>query len=199
MTESKPSLRGAGRMGGQAVTGAGRTAAQKVVRRGGGLVARLNRYPHAHAALLLSIYLLIPRLFDPALAQDLDASFELRIPDPAGEDPDISTVLVTGGKCRIIPGPNPTARVVVTTGADDIVRMASGEIGWPQLVSARRMVLWGDPFLALRFPLLFGLPAGPGEPALLKLLPTRRAIPVRSTTDERSRAPAPVRASAVRR
>jgi hypothetical protein len=161
-------------MGTRAIAREGRTAVERVLRAGGGQVARLNRYPNAHAAFLLSIYLLIPRLFDPARAQGLEASFELRIRDPSGDDPDVSTVVVSKGRCRVIPRPDPTARVVVTTGADDIVRMSSGAIGWPQLVSTGRLVLWGDPYLALRFPLLFGLPAAPGTPALFRLLPTRR-------------------------
>jgi len=48
--------------------------------------------------------------------------------------------------------------------------MVSGEVGWPQLVSAKRLVLWGDPYLALRFPLLFGLAKGAGESPLLALV-----------------------------
>lgn len=171
---ARPSIRGAGRMGGEAFRAAGRRAAERVVRRGGAGVALLDRSRSAHAALVVAIYLIIPRLFDPAVAGDLRASFELRIRDPHGDEPEVSTVAVAGGRCRILLRPEPKARVVVTAGADDLVRMASGEIGWPQLVSAGRMVLWGDPFLALRFPLLFGLPAGPGAPGLLKLLPSRR-------------------------
>ncbi|HEY5318705.1 MAG TPA: SCP2 sterol-binding domain-containing protein [Solirubrobacteraceae bacterium] len=170
----RASIRRAGRMGNEAVRDAGRTAAQRAVRRGGTGVARFDRYPSAHAAFVVAIYVLIPRLFDPAMAGDLDASFELRIRDPHGGDPDVSSVVVAQGKCRVVLGPTPPARVVVTTGADDIVRMASGEIGWPQLVSAGRLILWGDPYLALRFPLLFGLPAGPGKPTLLRLLTRRR-------------------------
>jgi hypothetical protein len=151
-----------------------RRGARLVVQTGGTQVARINRFPQGHAALLLSIYVLMPLLFDPKWAEGVEASFELRIPDPEGNEPDVSTVVVGDGRCQVIPRPDPGARVTVTIGADDIVRMASGAIGWPQLVSARRMVLWGDPYLALRFPLLFGLPAGRGEPALFRLLPTRR-------------------------
>ena len=180
-TARKPTIRRAGRIGGQAVTLTGSTAAQRVLRRGGALAARLDRFPRAHAALLLSIYVIIPLLFDPRRAEGLDASFELRIRDPAGGDPDVSSVIVSDGTCRIVPRrARPTQRyspprVIVTAGADDLVRMASGDIGWPQLVSAGRMELWGDPYLALRFPLLFGMPAGRGRPAFLNLLPSRRS------------------------
>jgi hypothetical protein len=171
---STPSMRGARRMGGQALRASSRTAAERAVRRGGTQLARLDRYRGAHTVLLLGIYLFIPLLFDPDAAGNLDASFELRIRDPRGGDPDACSVVVAERKCRVVFGGDPRTRVIVTTGADDIIRMASGEIGWPQLVSARRLVLWGDPFLALRFPMLFGLPAGPGAPSLLKLLPSRR-------------------------
>ena len=157
-----------------AATKRARRATARVFQIGGTQVARINRFPNGHAALLLSIYILLPILFDPKWAEGVEASFELRIPDPEGDPPDVSTVVVRDGRCRIIPRPDPDARVTVTIGADDIVRMASGAIGWPQLVSAQRMVLWGDPYLALRFPLLFGLPAARGEPALFRLAPTRQ-------------------------
>jgi hypothetical protein len=170
----RPTIRGAGRMGRRAARNSGRTAVERVVRRGGRQLARLNRIRGGHAMLVVGIYVLIPFLFDPEMAGDLDDHFELRINNPRGGDPDVAAVVVAAGKCQVVLGPYAPARVVVTAGADDFVRMASGEIGWPQLVSAGRMVLWGDPYLALRFPLLFGMPAGPGKPAFLNLLPTRR-------------------------
>lgn len=164
-----PSLRAAGRMGRQVVARRSRRALSAVVRTGGNQMARIDGNPHGHAALLLSVYVLIPFLFDPKWAEDLDASFELRVTDPAGGDPDVSTVVVREGRCEVVPRPEPSAPVTVTIGADDIVRMSSGVIGWPQLVSSGRMVLWGDPYLAMRFPLLFGLPSSRGEPGLLRL------------------------------
>ena len=153
-----------------AVRDAGRSAAQRLVQRGGAGVARLDSTRTAHALLLQAVHLLIPRLFDPDSAGDLDAKFELRIRDPRGGDPDVSTVVIAGGCCRVLPGPDPSTRVALTVGADDLVRMVSGEVGWPQLVSAKRLVLWGDPYLALRFPLLFGLAKGAGESPLLALV-----------------------------
>jgi hypothetical protein len=171
---ARPTIRGAGRMGRRAVRHSGRTVAHRVVRRGTAQLALLNRIRPGHALLVVGIYVLIPFLFDPEMAGDLDDHFELRILNPRGGDPDVAAVVVAGGKCQVVLGPYAPARVVVTAGADDIVRMASGEIGWPQLVSLGRMVLWGDPYLALRFPLLFGMPAGPGKPAYFNLLPSRR-------------------------
>jgi len=154
----------------EAVKNAGRSAARRIVQRGGAGVARLDNSRGAHAVLLQAIYLLVPRLFNPEVAGDLDAKLELRIRDPRGGDPDVSTIVIAQRRCRVVPGPDPAARVAVTVGVDDLVRMVSGEVGWPQLVSARRLVLWGDPYLALRFPLLFGLARGAGEGALLALV-----------------------------
>ena len=153
-----------------AVRDAGRNAAQRIVQRGGAGVARLDSARSAHTLLLQAAYLLIPRLFKPEAAGDLDARLELRIRDPRGGDPDVSTIVISERRCRVVPGPDPSARVSITVGADDLVRMVSGEVGWPQLVSAKRLVLWGDPYLALRFPILFGLAKGAGESALLALM-----------------------------
>lgn len=46
----------------------------------------------------------------------------------------------------------------MSTAAQDAIRVAA--VGWPELMPSRRLVLAGDPFLALRFPSLFRLPAG---------------------------------------
>jgi hypothetical protein len=40
-----------------------------------------------------------------------------------------------------------------------MIRLASGAVGWPALLSSGRLEFSGDPFLALRFPTLFRLPA----------------------------------------
>jgi hypothetical protein len=154
----------------EAVKDAGRSAAQRIVRRGGAGVARLDSTRPAHAVLLQAVYLLVPRLFNADAAGDLDSKLELRIRDPRGGDPDVSTIVIKDRQCRMRPGPDASARVALTVGADDLVRMVSGEIGWPQLVSAKRLLIWGDPYLALRFVLLFGLASGPGDSALLALI-----------------------------
>jgi hypothetical protein len=152
----------------------GRAAVERMVRRGGVQLARLDRYRGFHTVLMLGIYVVIPLLFDPDAAGDLDASFELRIRNPHRDDADACAVVVSEAKCRIVFGNVPRARVIVTAGADDLIQMASGEIGWPQLVSAGRLVLWGDPYLALRFPMLFRMLAGPGRPPLLSLVSAKR-------------------------
>ena len=46
-----------------------------------------------------------------------------------------------------------------------MIRLVSGSAGWPELVSGGRLELSGDPFLAIRFPSLFRLPATPAHAA----------------------------------
>ena len=157
-----------------AVKQAGRHAAHRLVQRGGAGIARLDSSRGAHALFLLATYLLIPRLFIPERAGDLDAKMVLRILDPGGGEPDESTLVIADRKCRVVPGADPSARVSITVGFDDLVRMISGEVGWPQLVSARRLVLWGDPYLALRFPMVFGVEKGRGETPLLAVVRSRQ-------------------------
>ena len=66
---------------------------------------------------------------------------------------------VRGGACTVTPGPARGAGAAVTVGADDMIRMASGAVEWPELLAQKRLELSGDPFLALRFPKLFGFAA----------------------------------------
>ena len=48
---------------------------------------------------------------------------------------------------------------LLITGADDLIRLVSGAVGFPQLLASGRLELAGNPFVALRFPGLFRLPA----------------------------------------
>jgi hypothetical protein len=163
----QPTIAAARRMGAEAMRDAGRSVAERAVRRGGARVARLDRLPAAHAALLHVVEKTIPRLFDPAAADDLDETFELRIRNPRRPEPDRFSLTIARRCCVVSPGPAPSARAGVTVGADDLVRLVSGEVGWPELLSSGRLELTGDPFLGLRFPRLFALPSEPGRPAIL--------------------------------
>jgi hypothetical protein len=97
--------------------------------------------------------------FDPEAAGDLVATFELRVRDPAGGEPDRFGVRIADRRCEISPGPPVNPGATVTVGAEDMILLASGGIGWPELLSSHRLELSGDPFLALRFPNLLKLPA----------------------------------------
>jgi SCP-2 sterol transfer family len=138
---------------------AARSAGLRAVRRGGARVARWDRNPAAHAALLLVIERTIPLLFNPDAAGRIDQRFELRIRNPRGLEPDAFTIVVADRRCTVVRGPAHAACVTVTIGADDLVRLVSGDVGWPALLSRGRLVIAGNPFLALRFVRMFGLPA----------------------------------------
>jgi hypothetical protein len=127
--------------------------------RGGGRVADLDRRPIPHRVILRVLPRAIPRRFDPEAARDLEATFELCVRNPGGREPARFAVRIERGRCDIRPGPAPDAGASATVGADDLIRMVSGAAGWPELLAAGRLELAGDPFLALRFPGLFKLPA----------------------------------------
>ncbi len=142
-------------------------ATGRAVRRGGVRVARLDRLPGGHLALVRLIERALPRLFNPAAAGELNAVFELRITNPRHRAPDSFGLTISDATLRITRGPAARAGATVSIGADDVVLLATGETGWAALLAGRRLVLSGDPFLALRFPRLFGLPAEAGEPMIL--------------------------------
>ena len=108
--------------------------------------------------------------FDPDAAGDLEALFELCVRDPGGGEPDRFWLTVGEGRCEVSPvspsqagGCSARPGASVTVGAGDMIRMVTGAAGWPALLSAGRLELAGDPFLALRFPILFRLPAAASE------------------------------------
>jgi hypothetical protein len=140
-------------------------ALDRAVRRGGVRVARLDGIPGGRAALVNAIERALPRLFDPEAAGDLDAVFALEI---RGRRPVLRTLTVRDGQLTVTRGRSQSAGATVLVGAGDIVRLATGDTGWPALLADGRLELAGDPFLALRFPRLFGLPAEPGTPVLLR-------------------------------
>ena len=103
----------------------------------------------------------IPLWFDAARATVLTASFELRVRERAGRDPLRLTLDINDGTCVVQRGADGTAGAVATVGLADLLRMATGLVGWPKLMANGRLELSGDPFLALRFPALFRLPPEP--------------------------------------
>jgi hypothetical protein len=132
-----------------------RPRVQSLIRRGGERLAESA----PQRAVLAALPAAVTRQFDPEAAVGLEATFELRVRDPGGSDPARFAIRIAGGQCAVVPGPAPEAGAAVTIGADDLIRLASHAASWPALLSSGRMELAGDPFLGLRFPALFGLPA----------------------------------------
>lgn len=70
-------------------------------------------------------------------------------------------IAIADGRCSVAPGPVADAAATATVGLADLIRLVIGDASWPQLMSRRRFELSGDPFLAMRLPALFRLPAAP--------------------------------------
>ena len=131
---------------------------QSLITRTGDRLAVLDDRTAYHRLIVLALRHAIPQRFDPEQARDLDATFELRVRNPDGGSPTRLALRICGGRCAVVPGGAVEPGAVATLGADDIIRMATGAAGWPELLSSGRLELSGDPFLAMRFPALFSLP-----------------------------------------
>ncbi|HUO73122.1 MAG TPA: SCP2 sterol-binding domain-containing protein [Solirubrobacteraceae bacterium] len=97
--------------------------------------------------------------FDRRSARGLTATLELRVRVLPRRRGTPVTLQIEDGRLRIRPGAAPSAGATATVGLADLVRLGAGTAAWPQLMSNGRLELSGDPFLALRFPTLFRLPA----------------------------------------
>ncbi len=133
-----------------------------LLRRGGASLASLDRRPLSRRLILAGLPHALPAVFDPASAGDLTAVYELRVREPGHTSPARFAISIAGRRCRVEVGdaPSPGAAVELTVG--DIIRLASGAAGWPEMLSSGRLQLSGDPFLALRFPNLFRMPVRSG-------------------------------------
>jgi hypothetical protein len=118
----------------------------------------LDRHPLVHRVLVRVVSRAIAHRFDPAAADDLEATLELALRDPHGRATTRYEVRISQGRCAVRPGAPDGAGARAAIGSDDLIKLASGAVGWPELFSSGRFELTGDPFLALRFASLFRLP-----------------------------------------
>lgn len=133
---------------------------QALRRAGGERVAELTTGAVPQAALIRAVATALPWRFDAAGALDLEATLELRLRDPHGGPAAPLALRIDHGRLSVTPGPAAGAGAAAELAAEDMIRLVAGSVGWPELISSGRMTLSGDPFLALRFPGLFRLPAG---------------------------------------
>jgi hypothetical protein len=136
----------------------GRNAARSALKAGGERAAQLDSRPVPRRVIARAVPAAMSRLFDPDAAGDLDATFELKVTHGGGSADSVYSLRVTDRRLDVARGAVPAAGAGVSIGADDMLRMVSGGIGWPELLAQKRLTLSGDPFLALRFPKLFRLP-----------------------------------------
>ena len=118
----------------------------------------LDRRRAGHWILLRALPRAIARRFEPAAATDLAATLELAIRDAHGHTEARYELAIANACCSVRPREPaaPAARAMI--GSDDLILLACGAVGWPELLSSGRFELTGDPFLALRFASLFRLP-----------------------------------------
>lgn len=145
---------------GATIGDSGRVRARTLLAGGGERAATLFARPGTHRLFLRAVPAAMQLRFDAASARDLEAVLELRVRDPAGAAATPFTLAISGGACTVTHGRAAQARAGVELGGDDMVRLISGAVGWPDLLASGRLALSGDPFLALRVPNLFRLPAG---------------------------------------
>jgi hypothetical protein len=121
-------------------------------------LAALNRRRPVHWLVIKAMPRAIARRFDRAAAADLTATLELTIRGPHGRPDARYELVIADARCSVRPGVPAAPGARATIGADDLILLATGAVGWPELLSSGRFELTGDPFLALRFASLFRLP-----------------------------------------
>lgn len=97
--------------------------------------------------------------FDRDRARDLTTTLELRLRFGSARRLLPLALRIESGRLHVRPGAPANASASATMQAVDVLRLATGRVGWPELLASGRLQLHGDPFLALRFPTLFRLPA----------------------------------------
>jgi len=136
-----------------------KASGRALLSRAGGRAAELDGRPATHRMLLRAVPQALSMRFQPQKADGLDTVLELRVRDPAGGEPARYTIRVKDNACTVTPGAAPNASAATEIGGDDMIRLVTGAVGWPELLAAQRLELSGDVFVALRFPQLFNLPA----------------------------------------
>jgi hypothetical protein len=118
----------------------------------------LDRNRVVHWLLMRVMSRAIARRFDPSAAGELEATLELALRDPHGRPTTRYELRISGARCGVRAGGAGEAAARASIGSDDLILLAAGAVGWPELFSSGRFELTGDPFLALRFASLFRLP-----------------------------------------
>jgi hypothetical protein len=150
----RSAARGAARGLGKGAAG----AAGAAVRFGAPRVAVLERRRVPRRLTMSALPIVLGRMFDPVAAGDMRDVFELRIREPDGTQAKFG-LRIGDGRLAVERGGAADARAWVIVAAEDMVRLATGSPPWPVLLGDGRLELAGDPFLALRFPKLFGFSA----------------------------------------
>lgn len=135
-----------------------RRLARSALRHGDRHLARLDR-GIARRALLAALPRAMPMQFVPAAAEGFDGTIALCVRSRNGGPAARYEIRVARGRCAVRRVAAPAAGTTITVAGSDLVRLAGGAAAWPRLMGEGRLEIEGDPFVALRFPALFGLAA----------------------------------------
>jgi hypothetical protein len=129
---------------------------EAVAARAGGGLALIDRNPRTRRAALRVLPQALERLIVTEYLTDLETVLELRIFASRGGPEERYAVVIGHGEVRVRPGGDPAARAWFGARLSDIIRIATGRASWTEMLAAGRLQIGGDPFTALRAPLLFG-------------------------------------------
>ena len=119
---------------------------------------RVLRTPVRHAV-LGAIFLQMPRYFDRAGAEGVNATVRWKITGRSDGVADVWDVTIADGRCRVRRGEStPEPRVTITAEAAEFVRLATGNSDPMNAYFKGQIKLAGDIMLAARLQSLFRVP-----------------------------------------
>ena len=92
--------------------------------------------------------------FQPAAAEGLDVTYELRL---TGDGGDVWHLTIADRRCRVTSGPAERPDVAITISADDWEGLMGGQLDPFSALITGRLCIDGDMALATRLQALFGL------------------------------------------
>ena len=96
----------------------------------------------------------LTRRFAAEHANGVDAVIELRVNESRGGPEVRFRLQISDNELQVSRGTAPEARAWLSGGLNDFVLIASGATPWTELLASHRLELGGDPFTALRVPVL---------------------------------------------
>jgi len=121
---------------------------------GGHLAARADNLKPSRKFGLRLLPRILTRRFVAEHADGVNAVIELRVNESRGGPEVRFRLQISDNELQVSRGTAPEARAWLSGGLNDFVLIASGAIPWTELLASGRLQLGGDPFTALRVPVL---------------------------------------------
>ena len=107
------------------------------------------------------IFWQMPQHLDRTRASGVNATVRWEITGRGDGGADTYDLILGDGRCRVRRGARGDARLTITLGAAELVRLASGGLDPMQAYYKRRIKLGGDIMLAAKLTALFRIPSRP--------------------------------------